>query len=103
MSLRILLAMLAAWLDRRHQDALAYLIEENRILREHVRGPIRLTDEERRHRPISAEFFIDRNPQWLLLRTYLDRTLHDEAPERGLAVSWTFLEMRTDASTQAAK
>jgi O-antigen ligase len=55
------------------------------------------------HRPISAEFFIDRSPQWLLLRTYLDRTLRDEAPERGLAVSWTFLEMRTDTSVQAAK
>jgi hypothetical protein len=26
----------------------AYLIEENRILREHMRGRIRLTDDERR-------------------------------------------------------
>jgi putative transposase len=35
-------------LDQRQQDAVAYLIEENRILRRHVRGRIRLTDEERR-------------------------------------------------------
>jgi hypothetical protein len=48
MSLRILLAVLAGWLDRRQQDAVAYLIEENRILRGLVRGQIRFTDEERR-------------------------------------------------------
>ncbi len=41
-------AALAGWLDQRQQAAVAYLIEENRILREHVRGRIRLTDEERR-------------------------------------------------------
>ena len=40
MSLRMLLAALAGWLDRRQQDAVAYLIEENRILRGHVRGGI---------------------------------------------------------------
>jgi hypothetical protein len=45
MSLRMLLVALASWLDRRHQDTVAYLIEENRILRGHVRGRIRLTDE----------------------------------------------------------
>ena len=48
MSLRLLLAALIGWLDRRQQDAVASLIEENRILRGHVRGQIRLTDEERR-------------------------------------------------------
>ena len=48
MSLRLLLAALAGWLDRRQQDTVAYLLEENRILRGHVRGRIRLTDSERR-------------------------------------------------------
>ena len=47
-SLRMLLAALVGWLDQRQQDAMAYLIEENRILRRHVRGRLRLTDEERR-------------------------------------------------------
>jgi hypothetical protein len=47
-SFRLLLATLVGWLDRRQQDAVAYLIAENRILRGHVRGRIRLTDEERR-------------------------------------------------------
>jgi putative transposase len=44
----MLVAALIGWLDQRQQDAVAYLIEENRILRRHVRGRIRLTDEERR-------------------------------------------------------
>jgi transposase len=48
MSLRLLLAALGGWFDRRQQDAVAYLIEENRILRGHVRGRTRLTNEERR-------------------------------------------------------
>jgi putative transposase len=47
-SLRILLAALVGWLDQWQQAAVAYLVEENRILRGHVRGQIRLTDEERR-------------------------------------------------------
>ena len=47
MSLRLLLAALAAWLDRRQQDTVVYLIEENRILRGHIPGRIRLTDAER--------------------------------------------------------
>jgi transposase InsO family protein len=46
-SLRLLIA-LVGWLDQRQQAAVAYVIEENRILRRHVRGRIRLTDEERR-------------------------------------------------------
>ena len=48
LSLRLLLAALVGWLDQRQQEAVAYLIEENRILRGHVRGRIRLTEEERR-------------------------------------------------------
>jgi putative transposase len=44
----MLLAALVGWLDQRQQDAMAYLIEENRILRGHLRGRVRLTDEERR-------------------------------------------------------
>ncbi len=48
MSLRLLLAALVGWLDRRQQDAVAYLIEEDRILRAPLRGRVRLTDEDRR-------------------------------------------------------
>ena len=46
-SFLLLLAALMGWLDQRQQAAVAYLIEENRIMRGRVRGRIRLTDEER--------------------------------------------------------
>ena len=45
---RMLLAALAGWLDQRQQDAVAYLIEENRVLRRHVSGRLRLADVDRR-------------------------------------------------------
>ena len=44
----MLLAALVGWLDQRQQETAAYLIEENYILRAHVRGRLRLTDDERR-------------------------------------------------------
>jgi putative transposase len=48
-SARLLLAVLAGWLSRRQQEGMAYLIEENRILRGQLRGRrLRLTDDERR-------------------------------------------------------
>jgi hypothetical protein len=46
--IRLLLAALLGWLDQRERQAVAYLIEENVILRSHGRGRLRLTDEERR-------------------------------------------------------
>ncbi len=42
------LAALVGWLDQRQQDVVAYLIEEDRVLRSHLRGRLRLTNEERR-------------------------------------------------------
>ena len=42
------MAALVGWLDQRQKAAVAFLVEENRILRRHVRGRLRLTDEERR-------------------------------------------------------
>jgi hypothetical protein len=44
------LFVLTAWLDRRERRAIAYLVEENRVLRRQV-GPrrMRLTDDDRRH------------------------------------------------------
>ena len=38
----------AGWWAEQRQEAVAYLVEENRILRAHLCGRIRLTDEERR-------------------------------------------------------
>jgi hypothetical protein len=47
-SVRILLAALTGWLNHRQQEAIAYLVEENRILRDQLRGRrLRLTDDKR--------------------------------------------------------
>ncbi len=47
--LRVLLAALVSWLDRRQQEALEYLIEENHILRGQLRGRrLQLSDDDRR-------------------------------------------------------
>jgi hypothetical protein len=47
--LRLVLLTFAGWLDRRERDALAYLIEENRLLRRQLSGRrVRLTDDDRR-------------------------------------------------------
>ena len=46
---RVFLAALSGWLDHRQQDVIAYLIEENRILRGQLAGrKLRLSDEQRR-------------------------------------------------------
>jgi len=44
-----MLCALAGWLDRRERDAVAYLIEENRLMRRQLGGRrLRLTDDDRR-------------------------------------------------------
>jgi hypothetical protein len=37
-TLQLVLRVLTGWLDRREREALAYLIEENRLLRRQLRG-----------------------------------------------------------------
>ncbi|MGH9372054.1 MAG: IS3 family transposase [Vicinamibacterales bacterium] len=47
--LKLLLVTVTAWLDRREREMLAFLLEENRVLRRQLRGHrIRLTDDDRR-------------------------------------------------------
>jgi len=53
--LPLLLLTVTGWLDRREREALAYLIEENRLLRRQVGGRrLRFTDDERRRLAIRA-------------------------------------------------
>jgi hypothetical protein len=48
-ALQLLLGAVIAWLDRREREALAYLIEENHVLRRQLRERrLRLTDDDRR-------------------------------------------------------
>ena len=51
---QFLVLALAGWLNRQQQDIVAYLAEENRVLREQMKGKqIRFTDEQRRRANIS--------------------------------------------------
>jgi hypothetical protein len=47
-AVRLFVLAVAGWWADQRQEAVAYLVEENRILRAHLRGRIRLTEEERR-------------------------------------------------------
>jgi transposase len=48
-SLQMMLGVLTGWLDHREREAVAYLIEENRLLRRQLGGRrLRLTDDDRR-------------------------------------------------------
>src|SRR5918996_1208940 len=47
--LRLLVLTLAGWINRHQQHVIDYLVEENRVLREQLRGRrVRLTDDQRR-------------------------------------------------------
>src|SRR5213594_2991087 len=46
---RLLLVTLAGWINRQQQEVIEYLVEENRVLVEQLRGRrVRLTDDQRR-------------------------------------------------------
>ena len=48
-ALQMVLCVLTGWLDRREREAVAYLIEENRLLRRQLgTRRLRLTDDDRR-------------------------------------------------------
>jgi hypothetical protein len=54
--LQVLLADLAGWMNRHQQDVIAYLVEENRVLKEQLKGKrLRLTVDQRR-RPIALKW-----------------------------------------------
>ncbi len=47
--LRLLLVTLAGWVNRRQQEVIDYLVEENRVLHEQLGGRrVRLNDDQRR-------------------------------------------------------
>ena len=46
---RVLLATLASWVDRHQPHVIEYLVEENRVLKDQVKGRrLRLSDNQRR-------------------------------------------------------
>ena len=47
--LQVLLVTLAGWVNRHQQQVIEYLVEENRVLKEQVKGRrLRWTDDQRR-------------------------------------------------------
>jgi putative transposase len=47
--LQVLLVTLAGWINRHQQHVIEYLVEENRVLKEQVKGRrLRFTDDQRR-------------------------------------------------------
>src|SRR5215472_13859669 len=53
---RLLVISLAGWLNQRQQDALEYLPEENRVLREQIGGKrLRFNDDQRRRLAVRAK------------------------------------------------
>ncbi len=54
--LQVLLATLAGWLNRHQQDVISYLVEENRVLKEQLKGKrLRLNDDQRRRLAAKAK------------------------------------------------
>jgi hypothetical protein len=55
-ALQMVLMVRTGWLDRRERNAIAYLIEENRLLRRQLgRRRLRLTDDDRRRLAARAD------------------------------------------------
>ncbi len=55
-ALHFLIVTAAGWLNRRQEDLIDYLREENRVLREQLGGrPLRLTDAQRRRLAIRGQ------------------------------------------------
>jgi hypothetical protein len=79
---------LSVWVTRpdvKSNPVLARVWHDNRLVIDSV-----LTDDT----PVTTYLRIDRDPQWLMLRTYLDRELAPEPRHVGLAVQWTFLDLK---------
>ena len=54
--LQFVLLLLAGWINRHHEHVIAYLMEENRVLREHLGGRrLRLNDDQRRRLAVKGK------------------------------------------------
>jgi len=54
--LQVLLLTVSGWVNRHQADVIAYLVEENRVLKEQMKGRrLRLTDDQRRRLATKAK------------------------------------------------
>ena len=81
------MAVAGWWADDR-QASVAYLIEENRILRARLRGRIRLTDEERRRLAVHGHRVGPRRLRQVATIVTLDTILRWH--RQLMARKWTF-------------
>jgi hypothetical protein len=65
--LQLLLLTVSRWVHRHQQEVIAYLVEENRVLKEQVGGrKLRLTDDQRCRLAAKAKG-VGRSTPWLRL------------------------------------
>ena len=57
----------------------------------------------RDNQPVTTDVILDRDPQMLMVRTYLDRTVPASRPDLGLAVQWTFADTPQTAHGQPVR
>jgi hypothetical protein len=85
-ALQVVLSVLTGWLDRREREAVAYLIEENRLLRRQLNGRrLRLTDDDRR-RLAARAYRVGRSALRDLATIATPDTLHRQL----IARKWTY-------------
>ncbi len=87
--LQVLLLTVSGWVHRHQADVIAYLVEENRVLKEQMKGrALRLNDDQRRRLAALAK---------MLGRKALDRVATIVTPDtlmrwhhRLIALKWTY-------------
>ena len=97
-ALQIVLGVLTVWLDRREPEAVAYLIEENRVLRRQLGARrLRLTDDDRR-RLAARAYRVGRTTLWAIVTIATPDTLlrwHRQL----IARKWTYASQRGGAGS----